>query len=364
MIKVISIKDNILLFISNHRVMCRICACIQLARIKLGLNKELHDQVEKAIDVFLKNDEKDQRGGYPCKIALDMLYCRYRYMIESKEYFLYAFRSRSDYSRKDFVGVPRLFLFWRKLCDEETCKIYKNKYLTYQTYMKYYGREIVHISSESDFSEFYAFVQRHNRFVVKPLSNYGGKGIHIAQVNNREEARAVFDELCVAGEMVIEELVTQDPEMARFNPSSVNTVRFVTFYHKEKLTKICAVLRMGRNGSEVDNATYGGIYVPLEIESGIAYTYAESYKGEKYAFHPDTSVQIIGTKIPKWRELNKLIEELVKVVPQQKMIGWDMALTSTGWIVIEANHDPACQDLVHDHGLREVMHDFYEAFYE
>ena len=63
MIKVISIKDNILLVISNHRVMCRICACIQLARIKLGLNKELHDQVEKAIDVFLKNDEKDQRGG-------------------------------------------------------------------------------------------------------------------------------------------------------------------------------------------------------------------------------------------------------------------------------------------------------------
>ena len=283
-------------------------------------------------------------------------------MIESKEYFLYNFRSRSDYGRKDFVGVPRLFLFWRKLWDEETCKIYGNKYLTYQTYRKYYGREIIHISSESAFPEFYAFTQRHNRFIVKPLNNYGGNGIYITQANSREEAQTVFDEMLDAGEAIVEEIVVQAPEMAKYNPSSVNTIRFVTFYHKNKLTKICAILRMGRNNSEVDNATYGGIYV--DIDFGIAYTYAESYKGEKYAAHPDTGVQIIGTKIPKWNELNSLIEELVKVIPQQKMVGWDMALTPSGWIVIEANHDSASQDLVHDHGLREVMHDFYEAFYE
>ena len=63
MVKGISKKDNILLFISNHKVMSGICACIQLARIKLGFSKVLHDQIEQAIDVFLKKDEKSTGGG-------------------------------------------------------------------------------------------------------------------------------------------------------------------------------------------------------------------------------------------------------------------------------------------------------------
>lgn len=295
---------------------------------------------------------------------MDMLYSRYRNMIEPKEYFLYHFRSRNDYGRKDFVGVHRLFLMWHKLWDEEKCRIYKDKYLTYQTYKKYYGREFIKVSAEDDFPQFYSFTQRHGGFIVKPIDNYGGKGIHIVRGMRDEEAHSIFEGILFDGEAVVEELIEQSPEMARYNPTSVNTVRFVTFLHEGKLTKICAVLRMGRNNSDVDNATYGGIHVPIDMEYGIAYTYAESYKGERYAVHPDTGEQIIGTKIPKWDELNRLMEELVKVVPEQKMVGFDMALSASGWVMIEANHDPASQDLVHDHGLRNVMSDFYQAFYE
>ena len=295
---------------------------------------------------------------------MDILYSRYRNLIQPKEYFLYHFRSLSDFGRKDFVGVQRLFIFWRKLWEPKVIEIYNDKFKTYQTYKKYYQREVIEITTDSRFEEFDFFVKRHNRFIVKPISNYGGKGIHIVSVDNQQGSINLFEDFKASGTVVLEELVEQAPDMAAFYPGSVNTIRIVTFYYKGRLTKICAVLRMGRKGSEVDNATYGGIYAPIDMEHGIIYTYAESYVGEKYAFHPDTGTQILGAKIPKWDELNSLMEELVKIVPEQNMIGWDMALTSKGWIMIEANHDPASQDLVHDHGLREVMHDFYEAFYE
>ena len=362
MIKGVSKKDNLLLLISEHKALSGICAFIEFIRLKMGFSKEFNELIKNALDVFQK--DKNHSGGVNLREVWGILYSHYRYMIAPKEYFMYNFRALNDYGRSEFVGIRRLFLVWRKLWDPEICKIYDNKFFTYQTYKKYYGREVISISSDSDFSEFYAFTQRHDHFIVKPLDDYGGNGIHIMQVSSREEALAEFNEIRAAGEAVVEELVVQDPDMARFNPDSVNTIRFVTFYYKGRLTKICAALRMGRNGSKVDNATYGGIFATIDIEYGIVYTYAESFKGEKYAVHPDTGVQILGAKIPNWEELNSLVEELVKVVPQQKMVGWDLALTPAGWVVIEANHNPCTQEFVLDHGLREIMHDFYEAYYE
>lgn len=348
-------KDKWLLFISEHKALCRICSFIQYGRSRIGLNKALKAQAEETMNTFNATWGREM---------LDVFYSYFRYMITPKEYFLYNFRKLNERGRQDFVGTLRLFVFWHKIWNEKICELYDNKWRTYQVYRKYYGREVIEISSETDFSDFYSFTERHHRFIIKPEREYGGKGIYIAEVHNKKDALKLFDEIRRDGNSVVEELITQDSEMARFYPDSVNTIRFVTFYHKDRLTKICAVLRMGRNGSVVDNVTYGGICVPIDMEHGIAYTYAESYKGEKYAYHPDTGVQILGAKIPKWMELNHLIENLVKVVPEQKMIGWDMALTPAGWVVVEANHNPASQDLVHDHGLREVMHDFYEVAYE
>ena len=349
------IKETLLLFISEHKALCRICSYIQYIRIRTGLKKDLKAQVEKTMNTF-----NTTWGGE----FLDALYCYFRYLINPEEYFLYNFRRLNERGRQEFVGRTRLNLFWHRIWDDKICEIYDNKWRTYQVYRKYYGREVIEISPETAFSDFHSFTERHQRFIIKPERECCGRGIRIAEAHDKEEAARLFDEMRRDGNAVVEELITQDAEMAKFYPGSVNTIRFVTFYHKDRLTKICAALRMGRNGSEVDNASHGGIFVPIDMEHGIAYTYAKSYKGEKYVSHPDTGTQILGAIIPKWTELNRLMENLVKVVPEQKMIGWDMALTPSGWIMIEANHNPSSQDFVHDHGLREVMHDFYEAVYE
>ena len=57
--------------------------------------------------------------------------------------------------------------------------------------------------------------------------------------------------------------------------------------------------------------------------------------------HPDTDEQILGAQIPKWGELNQLIEKVVNVLPARKWIGWDFALSKNGWVVVEANSTPS-----------------------
>ena len=46
------IKETLLLFISEHKALCRICSYIQYIRIRTGLKKDLKAQVEKTMNTF------------------------------------------------------------------------------------------------------------------------------------------------------------------------------------------------------------------------------------------------------------------------------------------------------------------------
>lgn len=164
--------------------------------------------------------------------------------------------------------------------------------------------------------------------------------------------------------MIVEEIIVQAEEMAKFHPESVNTIRFVTFYHNEIINKICAIIRIGRGGSIVDNACAGGIYAPIDLETGIVETAGTDFNLNKYIHHPYTIAQILGAQIPKWKELNELVKEIVKVVPQMKQVGWDFALTDNGWVMVEGNGRPGVQHVIHNRGLRKEFQCMFDAYNE
>ena len=56
-----------------------------------------------------------------------------------------------------------------------------------------------------------------------------------------------------------------------------------------------------------------------------------------YYFHPDTNVKIKGTSVPDWENIKEEIIELSERFFYLKMIAWDIAVTSEGLFVIEAN---------------------------
>jgi hypothetical protein len=44
-----------------------------------------------------------------------------------------------------------------------------------------------------------------------------------------------------------------------------------------------------------------------------------------------------GYQIPKWNEAINTAKALANILPNHKYIGWDLALTDNGWIMIEGN---------------------------
>lgn len=61
--------------------------------------------------------------------------------------------------------------------------------------------------------------------------------------------------------------------------------------------------------------------------------------GNNYTYHPDTNIKLVGFQIPKWNEAVETAINLAKQVPDVRYVGWDLALTADGWVMIEGNED-------------------------
>ncbi len=139
-------------------------------------------------------------------------------------------------------------------------------------------------------------------------------------------------------EWVVEEAIKQDDEMAKWNSSSVNTVRVPALLTKKGFFIMTPYFRTGRVGCVVDNAGAGGIFANVDTESGKICTNGIDERGLTYKSHPDSGLAFVGWQVPRWDELLKLVEEIHRTTMSDHIyIGWDFALTTQGWCLIEGN---------------------------
>ena len=139
---------------------------------------------------------------------------------------------------------------------------------------------------------------------------------------------------------IVTERIKQADYSESIYPGCLNTMRILVIKDCDSgLFKIInAVHRFGTSSTgAADNASRGGIVSQIDIATG-AMTEALSIKNLNiYYFHPDTNVKIKGTSIPGWENIKKEIIELSERFFYLKMIAWDVAVTSEGLFIIEAN---------------------------
>ena len=203
------------------------------------------------------------------------------------------------------------------------------------------------------------FVKKHSKFIVKPIKENNGRGIFIVDLKKDNlKAMDVFNRCLSINGVLVEEYINQTIELSQIFPNSVNTVRFVTYYSGGNLTNIAAFLRVGMGNSVVDNAASGGLFAGIDISSGRIIT--DGYKktvNDIYEYHPDTNIKFKGFKLPEWNKLLNLIEDIVKVCPKQKFVGWDFAHGENGWMLVEANGGPGlvALQISSQKGLRPIF---------
>ncbi len=142
--------------------------------------------------------------------------------------------------------------------------------------------------------------------------------------------------------LLFEAFVEQHPTFAKFNPSSVNTLRIWVLETNQTVAVIGTYIRIGRQGQLTDNAGSGGIMCPVNLKTGVlgrGLTTAVPFR-DNFEQHPDHQAQMYGVQLPCWKEIIHCAEETLKKLPHTRFVGLDLAMTTKGPIIIEVNVSP------------------------
>lgn len=131
-----------------------------------------------------------------------------------------------------------------------------------------------------------------------------------------------------------EKQIIQEPVLSQFNPDTVNTIRVLTY--KDKI--ISAAVRFGGKGSYIDNTAKGGVAVSLDIDTGKLQSYGmREYDLTWYTEHPDSHLKFENVFVTQWFDVKNIVEKTLKYLPYYNSVGFDVATTINGPVIIEIN---------------------------
>lgn len=183
--------------------------------------------------------------------------------------------------------------------------------------------------------------------MLKPVDGIMGSNVFPLKIANGrlyiDGLEASVDELRsrLSKRHILEARLKQHPEVAKLHPWSINTLRLVTFNQDGQVLLFSAALRIGTGRRSTDNWSAGGILVAVEPKRGI--THGDGYMkpafGRRVSRHPDTDIELSGFKVTDYERAVDSVLRLHAQLPGLHSVGWDVAITRDGPVIIEGNDD-------------------------
>lgn len=151
----------------------------------------------------------------------------------------------------------------------------------------------------------------------------------------------------------VEPLLTQDADLSKLSDFGLSDIRVIL--HKQRPVSAMLRLPTEKSGGKA-NLHQGAIGLAIDIKTGKVTNAA--LKGTVTPEHPDTGAELIGFKIPKWKEVISIAEASAAAIPLG-YIGVDICLDQDrGPIVLEVNGRPGIEiQNVQQKGLVEDLTD-------
>lgn len=276
-------------------------------------------------------------GGKNWQLILaDMIWCNIRYgAMDSRDYVWFDFINKSSIQRDRYLTSRRYFKTIKHF-DKETFYRMIDKDKVYEDYSEYIKRKWLLVSSKTSADEIRNFINTNKVVLVKPVSSEQGRGIYKIKYDDRSSVDE-FIELSKKEQFLMEELLINCDELQNVS-DSLNTVRVYSLVdNKGKVTITNMFLRVGRKNSIVDNWGQGGIGYNINLQSGVIDRAGIDNDGNKFVFHPQTNIKMIGYEIPRFEELKDFA---MRVAAHNKKViyaGIDIAILNDRMELVEVN---------------------------
>lgn len=172
-------------------------------------------------------------------------------------------------------------------------------------------------------------------FFAKPVAGRFGAGTRLIRPGDD-----VAEFLDSARGMIVQPRLRQHSRLQALYPHAVNTVRIDTLHVDDGWISNAALLKLGWGGGVVDNASHGGLAVGIDLESGRLQPVGRQkpkFSTRTYDRHPDTGVAFRDVVLPHWDLLRETVAKAAEAMLPLRSIGWDVAITEDGIVLLEAN---------------------------
>lgn len=271
----------------------------------------------------------------------DILLSAFKYNISILDYFYFRFYNLSKEERNKWAGTGFLYEYQLNMNPKGARQVLESKIKFLNRFYSFTQRSFASITQ----------LQKDQSLLLKIMSNQSGRVVIKDSCGQTGSKVEVIDcENCTPDLLMkimkekkydlVEEYVIQHPELMRLSPSGLNTVRVFTQLIPSGVDILGARLRISVN-SPVDNMAAGNLAAPVDLATGYVCgpgVYSDITKKDCIV-HPVTKESITGFQIPYWNEVIEMSKQAALSCPENRSIGWDIAVTVNGPELIEGNHN-------------------------
>ncbi len=273
-------------------------------------------------------------GKWTPAVVVDMLWSAGFRQVGFQDYVDYDFAILSKAERATYMTHPVSNELSQKYDHPDYRYIFQDKVEFDRVFSDHLEREWM-VVEEGNADAVRAFTERQGTIVTKEPVGQAGTGVHRYHAAEIDDWGAFHRGLLERGELLIEEVIRQHPDIAAVCPGTVNTTRVTAFFDGEKTHILAMAQKFGR-GAVSDQMTFGGFYTMLD-DDGHAVGPGYDSHGHVHENHPDTGFRIADFQLPMVDEVKAFVDRVARVVPQVQYVGWDIVVTPTGPVLVEGN---------------------------
>jgi glutathione synthase/RimK-type ligase-like ATP-grasp enzyme len=273
-------------------------------------------------------------GKWMPAVVVDMLFQAGLRNVGFQDYIDYDFAILTRDERATFMTHPVSNQISQKYDHPDYRHLFQDKVEFDGVFSEHLHREWM-VVGDDNADDVRAFTERLGTVVTKEPVGQAGTGVHRYHAAEVEDWAEFHRGLRDRGELLIEQLIVQHPDLAAVCPGTVNTTRVTAFFDGERTHILAMAQKFGR-GAVSDQMTFGGFYTMLD-DDGHAVGPGYDSHGHVHETHPDSGFRIADFQLPMIDEVRAFVDRVARVVPQVQYVGWDIVVTPDGPVLVEGN---------------------------